>query len=118
MRDNYFYMLPHIDHEEMMWLNELTKNFDDEKLRRFMMLYQNSRKDPQMILICTLIGFVAVAGIQRFVLNQILMGFLYLITGGLCLIGTIYDIINYKKLAWEYNKTAAMEAAAMVGYKY
>lgn len=42
------------------------------------------------------------------------MGLLYLFTGGLCLIGTIIDLVNYKRLAFEYNSTIAQQAAAMV----
>jgi hypothetical protein len=37
------------------------------------------------------------------------MGILYLLTGGLCLIGTIVDLINYKNLAFEYNQKVAQE---------
>ncbi|MGX5818056.1 TM2 domain-containing protein [Chitinophaga lutea] len=115
MNDFYFASLPGIDHEELIWLDELTKKFDAETKQRFMILYQNRRRDPQVILITCLLGLVAVAGIHRFLTNQILMGLLYFFTGGLCLVGTIIDAINYRKLAWEYNKQASMDVAAMLG---
>jgi hypothetical protein len=38
---------------------------------------------------------------------------LYLFTGGLCLIGTIVDLVNHKSIAQEYNQKVAMEAAQM-----
>jgi len=38
------------------------------------------------------------------------MGILYLFTGGLCLIGTIIDLINHKSLANEYNRQMAFES--------
>jgi hypothetical protein len=40
---------------------------------------------------------------------------LYLFTGGLCLIGTIVDLVNYKRLATDYNLTQMYESARMVG---
>ena len=32
---------------------------------------------------------------------------LYLLTLGLCYIGTIIDLVNYRKLAFEYNQEVA-----------
>jgi TM2 domain-containing membrane protein YozV len=60
------------------------------------------------------VGFVGVAGVQRFLINQIGMGVLYLLTGGLCLIGTIIDLINYQDLAIDYNMRMANESAMLV----
>ena len=45
-----------------------------------------------MIILCCL-GFFAAAGIHRFASGHILLGIVYLFTGGLCLIGTIVDLI-------------------------
>lgn len=64
-----------------------------------------------MILLTTLLGFVVVAGVQRFLVGQIGMGILYLFTAGLCFIGTIVDLINYQDLAYEYNQRIANEVA-------
>jgi TM2 domain-containing membrane protein YozV len=112
-----FAMLPNIDQEELIWLQELSKNFDNETAQRFLALYQSRRQDPQIILICALIGLIGPAGIHRFLLKQVGMGLLYLFTLGFCLIGTIIDAINYRTLAWEYNKKAAIESAAILGLK-
>jgi TM2 domain-containing membrane protein YozV len=112
-----FTMLPGVDQEELIWLQELTKNYTDENTQRFLALYQSRRQDPQTVLICTLVGLVGPAGIQRFILKQIGMGLLYLFTLGFCLIGTIIDAVNYRKLAWEYNKKAAIESASLLGMK-
>ena len=57
---------------------------------------------------------VGVHGIHRFVLNQIGMGILYLLTGGICLIGTIVDLVNYQRLTFEFNQPIAQQAAMMV----
>jgi hypothetical protein len=42
------------------------------------------------------------------------MGILFFLTGGLCLIGTIIDLINYKKLAFEFNQKVANEVASFI----
>jgi TM2 domain-containing membrane protein YozV len=115
MTDFSFALLPGIDGEEMIWLQELTKDYSNENKQRFLAVYQSRRRDPQIILICTLVGLVAVAGIQRFLLNQIVMGILYFVTLGFCFIGTIIDAVNYRKLTWEYNKKQAMETARLLG---
>jgi len=54
-----------------------------------------------------IIGLLGIGGIQRFMIGQMGMGILYLLTGGLCFIGTIIDLVNYKKLTFEYNQEAA-----------
>jgi TM2 domain-containing membrane protein YozV len=54
-----------------------------------------------------------IAGIQRFLVNQIGMGLLYLFTAGLCFVGTIVDLVNYQKLTFDYNRQIADEVALM-----
>jgi TM2 domain-containing membrane protein YozV len=115
MNDYAFASLPGIEQEELLWLQELTRNYPPETRQRFLALYQGRRKEPQNILIFCLIGFFGIAGIHRFILDQTGMGILYLLTGGLCWIGTIVDVINHKRLTWEFNKKAALESAALLG---
>lgn len=115
MTDFSFTTLSGIEHEELLWLEELTKNYSQETRQRFLALYQGRRKDPQTILICTLVGLVGPAGIHRFLLNQIGMGILYFFTLGFCFVGTIIDAVNHRRLTWEYNKKAALESAALLG---
>jgi TM2 domain-containing membrane protein YozV len=91
----------------MGYVQGLIKDMDDEKARSFAVVYRARRKDPQLILITALLGFVGFAGIHRFIIDQVGMGILYLFTGGLCLIGTIVDLVNYQKLAFEYNMKVA-----------
>lgn len=102
-----------ISPEELQYLEQLTQDFNDQQAKNFVMLYANKRKDSQDILLFTLLGFVIIAGVQRFVTGQIGMGFLYLFTGGLCLIGTIVDVINHKSITQEYNQRVALDAARM-----
>ena len=89
---------------------------DESAYKQFYLNYSNRRREPSVVLICALIGFAGVSGIQRFITGQIGMGILYFLTGGLCLIGTILDIINHKKLALEYNTKMADEAMMIMRY--
>ncbi len=111
---NFFQFLPELQGRELMFVQGLTKDYDDQQLMNFANIYRSRRRDPQIILLTTLLGFVVIAGVQRFLVNQIGMGILYLFTGGLCLIGTIIDLINYQDLAMEYNMHMANEAAMMI----
>ncbi|HMB98699.1 MAG TPA: TM2 domain-containing protein, partial [Balneolaceae bacterium] len=70
------------------------------------------RKDPILLLILAAIGLFGVAGIHRFFAGHIGMGILYILTLGLCYIGTIVDMINYKNFAFEYNRKIAQEVKA------
>ncbi len=102
-------LMPDIQGEEMMFLQNLTKNYEDEKLRNFANMYRARRKDPQLILLLCLLGFLGFAGVHRFILNQIGMGILYFFTAGLCFIGTIVDLVNYKNLCFTFNRQIASE---------
>jgi TM2 domain-containing membrane protein YozV len=110
MNDQYLYSFSNITIEEIQFIKEITASLDDESKKHFMMMYSSKRRDPQHILFMCLLGFVVIAGIQRFATNNIGIGILYLITGGLCFIGTIVDTINYKNIANEYNHQMAIES--------
>jgi TM2 domain-containing membrane protein YozV len=98
----------------MAFVQELIKDMNDSQAQQFAISYMARRKDPSNILLFTVIGFLGIAGIQRFVLNQVGMGLLYLLTGGLCVIGTIIDLVNHKRLAFEYNSKQAQQVANMI----
>jgi TM2 domain-containing membrane protein YozV len=87
---------------------------NDGQAQQFAIAYMSRRKDPNNMLLFAVIGFLGIAGIQRFVINQVGMGLLFLFTGGLCLIGTIIDVVNHKKLAFEYNSKQAQQVAGMM----
>jgi TM2 domain-containing membrane protein YozV len=99
---------------ELGYIQGLMKNMDEDQASLFAQVYRARRKDAQMILILTLIGFFGFAGLHRFVLGQIGLGILYILTVGLCFIGTIVDLVNYKSLAYEYNVKVAHETLAMI----
>jgi TM2 domain-containing membrane protein YozV len=111
---NVMQFLPALEGQEMAYVQSLMQDMSDQQAMQFAQIYGARRKDPQTIMILALIGFAGVHGIHRFVLNHIGMGILYLLTGGICLIGTIVDLVNYQKLTFEFNQPIAQQAAMMV----
>ena len=99
--------------EEMGFLQQATGELRKKQKRYFYMVYSSKRKNANEVLIFTLLGFAGVAGIHRFVLGQIGMGILYFLTGGLCVVGTIVDLVNNKSLTLKYNKEMAYESHRM-----
>ncbi len=106
--------LPELEGMELGYIQGLMKSMDEDQASLFAQVYRARRKDAQMILILTLIGFFGFAGLHRFILGQIGLGILYILTVGLCFIGTIVDLVNYKSLAYEYNVKMAHETLAMI----
>lgn len=112
-KEKIFSRIPNLDYSELDFLVPLTEGFSDEQLDTFARIYSERRRNKDLILILTVVGFFGLAGLQRFIVNQIGMGILYLLTGGLCLIGTIYDLVNYQNIAYDYNHQMAREARDM-----
>ncbi|MDP4270954.1 MAG: TM2 domain-containing protein [Bacteroidota bacterium] len=106
--------MPELELDEAMTIDALLKDKTDEQICNFAIIYRSRRRDPMIILVTTLLGFAGFSGIQRFLTNQMGMGILYFFTAGLCLIGTIIDLVNYKSLALEYNRKVAQEAAMFI----
>ncbi|MFD2512928.1 TM2 domain-containing protein [Pontibacter locisalis] len=113
---NILHLMPDLEPDEMNYVQTLVQDMPEEQARQFASIYRARRREPMLILVTTIIGFFGVAGVQRFVIGQIGMGLLYLFTGGLCLIGTIIDLINYRRLAYEYNVKEAQQVIAMMRY--
>lgn len=109
-----YQVLPELDMQEMSYVQSIIKNFDDQQLMNFASLYRSRRRDPQLIMLTALLGFVGIAGVHRFLTDQIGIGILYIFTAGLCFIGTIVDLVNYRQLAFDYNIKIANEVAGMI----
>lgn len=108
-------LLPKLDPEEMLYIQQLVADLSESELQQFATMYNAQRKDPQMVLILAIIGFpTGINGIHRFFLGNVGMGLLYLFTFGLCYIGTIMDLVNHKKLAFEYNGEQALKILALI----
>jgi len=100
---NIYIKIPTIDAYELPLLQSFMERIEESRHDTFLTIYREKRRDNQHILLLTLVGFFPIAGLQRIYVGQIGMGILYILTGGLCLIGTIIDLINYKELAKDYN---------------
>ncbi len=98
----------------MNYIQQLLEGMSEENQKIFANVYRTRRRDPQTVLLMGIIGLLVVPGLQRFYVDQIGMGILYFLTIGLCFIGSIVDLVNYKRLAMEYNTKVAREALAMV----
>ncbi len=106
--------LPELDQTEKVYIEDLVEGLSREQAQLFASAYRQRRKDPHTVLLTAIVGLVAIPGMQRFWLGQVEMGFLYLFTYGFLLVGTIADLIRYKKLALNYNQNIAREIVANI----
>ena len=107
-------LIPSLEPEELSYLQGLTENLSEDQLRSFVRVYNEKKQTANTILLTTLIGFLGIAGIQRFLVGEIAMGIVYLLTSGLCFIGTIVDAINYREITRRHNMKVANEAYSLV----
>lgn len=107
-------IMPEIEDEELFHISSLLKDMTEDQAKQFALVYRKRRKDPGVALILAAVGFLGFNGIHRLYLDKIGMGVLYLLTFGLCLIGTIVDMFNHQSLTLEYNKRRAEDVAVMV----
>jgi TM2 domain-containing membrane protein YozV len=114
MNQQLLMMLPGMDQDELAVVQSITRDMTEWEQQQFVAIYKGKRKEQMTMLVLTLIGFLGIAGIQRLIIGDIVLGILYLITFGFCGIGTIIDIINIKSLTFEHNRKEAMESANMV----
>jgi hypothetical protein len=101
--------LPELEGDEAAYIDKILSDMEQSRAERFAQAYRARRIEPQTILLTTILGFFIIAGVQRFMLRQIGMGLLYLFTGGLCLVGTIVDLVNHRSLAFDYNRDVARD---------
>ena len=108
--NNPYMALPGITPEELGYIQQAIAQLSENQQKYFYMTYTTKRRSPQDMLIFCIVGTFLVPGLQRFIVGQIGMGILYLLTGGLCLIGSIVDLVNHKTLALEYNQKMVFES--------
>ena len=107
-------VLPELEGEEAIFVRNLVDPMNDDQAATFAMAYRSQRRDPTNVLLLTLLGFIVIAGVQRFYVGQIGMGLVFLFTAGFCFIGTIIDLINHKSLALKYNQEKATNLANLI----
>jgi TM2 domain-containing membrane protein YozV len=86
----------------------------EDQQSQFMSIYVSKRRDPVLILVRILAGFVGFAGLHRFITDRIGLGLLFFFTGGFLLIGTIIDLFRYKKITRTYNEKIANQTASII----
>jgi TM2 domain-containing membrane protein YozV len=109
-------LMPELEPDELQFVQQMLGDMPYAEMQQFANIYRARRKKPQEVLILIIVGFFLIAGLQRFYLGQIGMGLLYFFTGGLCFVGTILDLINYKRLTYEFNVKEAQTVKAMLRY--
>jgi hypothetical protein len=103
--------LPELDEPERSYIERLTAGMSHESIQQFAVAYRQVRKDPQTLRLMAIIGIVAVPGLHRFWVGHMGIGFLYLLTWGLLLFGTVSDIVKYRELAFSHNRQLARRIA-------
>lgn len=117
MPHNIAHYLPELDEPERSFIQRLTAGMPHEYIQQFAAAYRQVRKDPQTLRLMAIIGIVAVPGLHRFWVGHLGIGFLYLVTWGLLLFGTIIDIVKYRDLAFRYNQEAARRIASTLAFQ-
>ncbi len=90
--------------ERLVSIKEKLDTLDDSK---FAIVSATDFKDPTTILLISI--FIGGWGVDRFMLGDIGMGVLKLLTGGLCGILWLIDIINISKKTKEHNYNLLMQ---------
>lgn len=111
---NLYQLMPYLEGEELVYVQNAVKGMNETQLQQFAAIYSARRRDPLLILLTGFGGFLGVAGIQRFLVGHVGLGILFFITLGFCFIGTIIDLVNHKRLAFEYNQRVVNDAMMMV----
>jgi len=114
MNSNILPLLASLDLAEANDLTPILQGMSEDQQTQFMSIYMSKRRDPVLILLCTLAGFVCFAGLQRFITDRIGLGLLYFFTGGFLLVGTIIDLFRYKSIARTYNEKIAYQTASII----
>jgi TM2 domain-containing membrane protein YozV len=95
--------------DEYSFIHHASAGLSQNQMATFMAVYNSRRKNPTDILLATLLGFLGLAGVQRFLTGNIILGLLYLITGGFLGIGTLVDLFMYKSITDDYNRHLAYD---------
>ena len=95
--------------EEDSFLHHASAGLTHNQVNTFMAVYASRRKNPMDVLVGALFGFMGLAGVHRFMTGDVFLGILYLLTGGFLGIGTLIDVISYRKITNDYNRHLAYD---------
>lgn len=99
--------------EEKLYISNLIENFTEDEQEMFIAKYNPRRKNGLSYILLALLGFVGLAGFHRFYTNNILLGIAELGTFGFFIVGTLVDIINFRK----HVTTANIEIAENIAFE-
>ena len=97
---------------DMLYLNDVRARLEALPDDQATAIYSVELKDPTTMLIISI--FLGTLGVDRFMLGDIGLGLLKLLTGGCCYVLLIIDIINIKKKTKEYNYNKICQALAIL----
>jgi len=106
--------LPSIEGQELIFVQAIFDQLSEQEAQQFTLAYSQRRRDNSMILIMIIVAMVFLPGLHRFFLDKVGSGIVHLLTCGWCWIGTVIDLVNHKKLTFEYNAKVASEIASML----
>jgi len=86
-------------------VSQLTSGLNDQQKAAFQTQYDAAKKDPQMIFLLAIVA--GGLGVDRFLLDDMKMGVIKLLTGGGCGILFIMDILSAKERTNAFNKAKA-----------
>jgi TM2 domain-containing membrane protein YozV len=84
-------------------LERLKAGLSENERLQLEMEIRSQRKDTGTLAALACLGFIGIAGIHRFMMGKIGTGLLWFFTGGICLIGTIIDLVNMRRMVAEHN---------------
>ena len=90
----------------------LTKELTDQQKMLFSTQFDSVKKDPGTMLVLAIL--VGAFGVDRFMLGDMGMGILKMLTLGLCGILTVIDWFTVKDRTSEFNRKKAQEIAMAI----
>ena len=106
--------LPSIEGQELMFVQAIFDQLTEPEAQQFALAYSQRRRDNSMILIMIIVAMGFLPCLLRFFLYNVVWVIVHLLTCGWCWIGTVMDLVNHKKLTFEYNAKVASEIATML----
>ena len=111
---NILMMFPDMDSEELYSIQGLMNGMSEAQQQQFLSVYKGKRRERILMLVLAIVGFFGPAGLHRLLSGDIGLGILYLLTLGLCFVGTIVDVINIRDITLKYNLSQATESASLI----
>lgn len=96
-------IFPNIPGEDYALILPFLERLTEQQAKEFLRMYSENRLDAQTFVILGAFGFIGFHGVQRFYIGDWGMGIVHLLTCGLFLLGTIYDMATGSAKIREIN---------------